>query len=390
MIGKETMTSRERMLTALNHGVPDRIPIDLGGFQTGIHKVAYKALLEYLGFEEEITILDPVQQLAVPSEQVLEKFHIDTRYITAHAPDSFKGCIKQNIREGRLWHDLEDEFGVIWSMPDDQMLYMDISFHPLADATLNDLIDYPFPDGSDPSRFTGVREIAMEIKQNTPYALSSGISGVTYEYCWYMRGLERWFIDMVENPEFCAKLLDKTAQYWVDWMVGFLGEVGDLLDIIMIGDDLAGQSGPLFSPKFYREFVRPRQHQVIDAIKEYTNAKIWYHTCGSCVEYIPDLIEMGVDILNPVQTSAKNMKPEMLKESFGEDIVFWGGGIDSQHILPFASRRQIRQEVKKNLEIFMPGGGYVFNNIHNIQAGVPAENIVAMYEAAYEFGFYDS
>jgi uroporphyrinogen decarboxylase len=390
MIGKETMTSRERMLTALNHGVPDRIPIDLGGFQTGIHKVAYKALLEYLGFDEEITILDPVQQLAVPSERVLEKFHIDTRYVIAHGPDSFKGGIELNKRDGRLWHDLKDEFGVIWSMPDDQNLFMDISYSPLADATINDLLDYPFPDGGDPSRFTGVREKALEIKQNTPYALSSGISGVVYEFCWYMRGLERWCIDMIENPEFCTALLDKTSQYWVDWMVGFLGEVGDLLDIIMIGDDLAGQGGPLFSPKFYREFVRPRQHRVIQTIKEHTNAKIWYHTCGSCVEYIPDLIEMEVDILNPVQTSAKNMKPEMLKEMFGKDIVFWGGGIDSQHILPFASQAEIRQEVQKNLEVFMPGGGYVFNNIHNIQAGVPAENIIAMYEAAYDFGFYHS
>jgi uroporphyrinogen decarboxylase len=388
MSGKETLTSRERMLTALNHRVPDRIPIDLGGFQTGIHIKAYQALLDYLGFEEEISVLDPVQQLAVPSERVLEKFHIDTRYVTAHGPDSFKGGIELNKRDGRLWHDLEDEFGVIWSMRDDQMLYMDISYHPLANATIKDLDDFPFPDGSDPSRFSGVREKALEIKKNTPYALSSGISGVTYEYCWYMRGLERWFMDMKKNPQFCAALLDKTSQYWVDWMVGFLGQVGDLLDIIMIGDDLAGQSGPLFSPAFYREIVRPRQHRVIQTIKEHTNAKIWYHTCGSCVEYIPDLIEMGVDILNPVQTSAKNMQPEMLKENFGKEIVFWGGGIDSQHTLPFATPVEIRQEVKNNLDTFMPGGGYVFNNIHNIQTGVPAENIVAMYAAAYEFGFY--
>jgi uroporphyrinogen decarboxylase len=388
MSGNETLTSRERMLTALNHRVPDRIPIDLGGFQTGIHIKAYKALLEYLGFEEEIIVLDPVQQLAVPSEQILERFHIDTRYVTAHAPDSFKGGIEINKRDGRVWHDLKDEFGVIWSMPDDQMLYMDISYHPLADANIEDLVDYPFPDGGDPSRFTGVREKALEIKENSPYALSSGISGVTYEFCWYMRGLERWLMDMIENPEFCAALLDKTSQYWVDWMVGFLGQVGDLLDIIMIGDDLAGQSGPLFSPTIYREIVRPRQHRVIQTIKEYTNAKIWYHTCGSCVEYIPDLIEMEVDILNPVQTSAKNMDPEMLKETFGNDIVFWGAGIDSQHTLPFSTPVEIRQEVKNNLETFMPGGGYVFNNIHNIQAGVPAENIVAMYEAAHEFGFY--
>ena len=388
MAGKETMTSRERVLTALRHEVPDRMPIDLGGFQTGIHRQAYQDLIDYLGFSETVDLLDPVQQLAVPSERVLEKFHMDIRYVTAHGPDSFKGGLEQNRRDGRLWHDLRDEFGVVWSMPADQMLYMDLSHHPLAHATLKDIADYPFPKGGDPSRFSGVRAKALELKTQTPYALSSGICGVTYEICWYMRGLERWFIDMKENPEFCEALIDRTAQYWVDWMKGFLGEVGDLLDVIMIGDDLAGQYGPLFSPAFYRRVVRPRQQRVIQTIKEHTQAKIWYHTCGGCLPYIPDLINMGVQILNPVQITARDMDPRSLKEKFGKDIVFWGGGMDSQHILPFATPAEVREEVRKNVEIFKAHGGYVFNNVHNIQAGVPPANIVAMYEAAYDFGFY--
>lgn len=389
MVHSEIFTSRERVNLALNHEEPDRIPIDLGGFQTGIHKKAYQSLIKYLGLEETLRDLDPVQGLVIPSEEVLKKFHADVRYISAHGPDSFHGGIEINQRDGKGWHDLRDEFGVVWSMPEDQMLYMDISHHPLANATIKDIENYPFPDGGDPTRFTGVREKALDMRQNTPYAISSGICGVTYEVCWYMRGLERWFMDMLDNPAFCEALIDRTAQYWVDWMKGFLGQTGDLLDIIMIGDDLAGQNGPLFSPKFYRKIVRPRQQRVIDTIKKYTKAKIWYHTCGDCSEYIPDLIEMGVDILNPVQISAKGMDPTKLKEKFGKDIVFWGGGIDSQRILPFASPEVIRAEVKKNIEIFKPGGGYVFNNVHNIQPGVPAENIVAMYEAAYEFGFYN-
>ena len=156
----------------------------------------------------------------------------------------------------------------------------------------------------------------------------------------------------------------------------------------MIGDDIAGQGGPLFSPEIYRKYIRPRQQRVIDTIKKHSQAKIWYHTCGNCIQYIPDLIEMGIDILNPVQISAKEMDPKILKEKFGKNIVFWGGGVDSQHVLPFASPEKIKEDVKINLEIFKPGGGYVFNNVHNIQADVPAENIVAMYEAAYENGFY--
>ena len=188
MSGKETLTSRDRLQRALNHEGPDRVPLDLGGFQTGIHKRAYAALLQHLGIEDEIRILDPVQQLAVPCEQVLQRFHIDTRYIGAHAPESFTGAIEQNVRNGQVWHDLKDEFGVVWSMPDEQQLFMDISHHPLADATIADLEDYPFPVGNDPTRFTGVRKQAQALRRDTSYGICTTISGVVYEVCWYMRG----------------------------------------------------------------------------------------------------------------------------------------------------------------------------------------------------------
>jgi uroporphyrinogen decarboxylase len=382
------MTSRERVLKALNHKVPDRVPIDLGGFQTGIHKKAYGELIAHLGITDEITVLDPVQQLAKPCEEVLERFNIDIRYVCAHAPDSFKGKIEQNTRRCKLWHDLKDEFGVVWSMPDDQQLYMDISHHPLADATIKDIEDYSFPDGGDPTRFTGVRRQALKLREETPYAISTGIGGVVYETCWYMRGMERWFMDMLENTDFCEALLEYMLKFWMDYYVGFMAEVGDIVDIVMIGDDLAGQQGPLFSPDFYRKFVKPRQKKLTQHIKSLTSAKIWYHTCGGCAQYIPDLIDNGVDILNPVQISAAKMDPQNLKNTFGKNIVFWGGGIDAQHILPFAKPDEVREHVRKNLEIFKQGGGYVFSNVHNIQVGVPVENIVAMYDAAYEFGFY--
>jgi len=385
----ETMTSRERVIKALNHEIPDRVPIDLGGFQTGIHKRAYAELLTYLGIEEKIVILDPVQQLAKPSEEVLRRFRVDTRYICAHGPDSFKGEIKQNARNGKLWHDLKDEFGVVWSMPDDQKLFMDISFHPLANASIEDVADYPWPRGNDTTRFSGVRDQALKLRQETPYAISTGISGVVYEICWYMRGLEQWFADMIENPAFCEVMLDQTLKFWMDYFNGFMAEVGDIINVVMIGDDLGGQSGPLFSPKFYREIVKPRQKKLIQHIKSLTPAKIWYHTCGSVKKLIPDLIDNGIDILNPVQTSADNMDARELKKKFGEKLSFWGGGIDAQHILPFAKPEEIKEHVRKNLEIFKPGGGYVFNNVHNIQYGIPAENITALFDAAYEFGFYD-
>ena len=388
MTDRETLNSRERLQRTLNHKIPDRIPLDLGGFQTGIHKRAYIELLDYLDMEDEIQILDPVQQLAKPSAQLLKRFHIDTRYIGAHEPENFDGKIEKVERKGELWSDLKDEFGVVWSMPEKQQLFMDISHHPLSTATLADLADYPFPIGNDPTRFTGVREEALRLRQDSPYGICTTISGVVYEVCWYMRGLERWFIDTIENPEFCELLLDKILQYWIDFETCLFGEIGDLVDVVMIGDDLAGQDGPLFSPDFYRRIVKPRQKKLVQHIKSLTNARIWYHTCGACSEYIPDLIDNGIDILNPVQISAKNMEPGILKQKYGDQLVFWGGGIDSQHTLPFATPQQVRIEVKNNLEFFKPRGGYVFNNVHNIQHGVPPENIVALYDAAYEFGFY--
>jgi len=385
---KETMTPRQRVLAAINHRTPDRVPIDLGGNQTGIHKFAYSALLERLGIQDDPVIMDAVQQLARPCEALLERFHVDTRYIAAGAAEGFNGDIVKRRRNGRLWHDLTDEFGVTWSMPDDRPFYMDISHHPLAKATIEDIAAYPFPKGDDPGRFAGLRQRALELRNQTPYAVVSGISGVVYEICWYLRGLEQWFMDMLTQPEFCEALLEQTLKFWLDWFRAFLDEVGDVVDVIMIGDDLAGQTGPLFRPEFYRTIVKPRHKRLVQYIRSRTAAKIWYHTCGSCVQYIPDLLDNGVDILNPVQISAKDMDPAALKERFGRQIVFWGGAIDAQHVLASASPETVRKHVRRNVEAWKPGGGYVFNNVHNIQAGVPPENIVALFDAAYEFGWY--
>jgi uroporphyrinogen decarboxylase len=197
-------------------------------------------------------------------------------------------------------------------------------------------------------------------------------------------------MDMLENPGFCEVLLDQMLQYWKDFYAGFLGEIGDVVDVVMIGDDLAGQNGPLFSPDFYRQIVKPRQKALVQHIKTLTKAKVWYHTCGACKAYISELVDNGVDILNPIQLSAEGMDPAELKSRFGKKIVFWGGAIDSQHVLPYASTNEIRSQVRKNLEILRSGGGYVFSTVHNIQADIPAQSIVALFDAAYDCGFYGS
>jgi len=196
-------------------------------------------------------------------------------------------------------------------------------------------------------------------------------------------------MDMIENPALCEALLDRTLEYWKDFYTGFLGAIGDLVDVVMIGDDLAGQRGPLFDPAFYRRVVKPRQKALVQHIKRLTKAKIWYHTCGACSVYIPELIDNGVDIVNPVQIGLEGMDPTDLKRQFGNQVCFWGGGIDAQHVLPFASPDEVREHVRRSMQAFKPGGGYVFNNVHNIQHGVPPENVVALFDAAREFGCYE-
>ena len=383
------MTSRERLLKTLRHETPDRVPIDLGGNQTGIHKNAYRNLIAHLGIREELCILDAVQQLAVPGEAVLERLRVDTRYVRAGAPASWKGGIVQAQRDGKLWHDLTDEFGIRWSMPDDTPYYMDISLHPLANATLADVKDFPWPKGDDPSRFAGLRERALQLKQETPYAVVTGISGVVYEICWYMRGLEQWFCDLMTQPEFCEAMLEQTLKFWLDWFRLFLDEVGDLVDVIMIGDDIAGQNGPLFNPQLYHRLVKPRHKRLVQYLRSRTNARIWYHTCGACSDFIPDLLDNGIHILNPVQTSARNMNPADLKRRFGGELAFWGGGCDAQRVLSRGTPAEVAASVRENVEALKPGGGYVFNNVHNIQGEVPPENILALFDTAYESGFYD-
>ncbi len=382
------MTARERLLLALNHREPDRVPIDLGGNQSGIHRFAYQRLVDLLGLKEEIVIMDLVQQLALPSEAVLERLHVDTRYVRAKGAAGFDARAVKREREGRTWHDFTDEFGVTWSMPEDSPRYFDITHSPLAGLSLDEIKAYPFPRGDDPTRFEGLREEALRIRRDTPCAVISGISGVVYEICWYMRGLENLFADMIERPQVLEAIIDRTLQFWLDWFRLFLDEAGDIVDVIMIGDDLAGQKGPLFSPAIYRSIVKPRQKRLVQYIRSRTKAKIWYHSCGSVLEYIPELIDNGVDALNPVQLSARGMDPGELKKAFGEEICFWGGGIDSQHVLPHASPDEVREQVRRNLGIFKPGGGYVFANVHNIQADVPPGNVIAMFDAAHECGQY--
>lgn len=382
------MSSRQRVLKTLRHEEPDRVSIDLGGWVTSIHKRAYTNLRNYLGLEEKkIELKDWVQQLSYLDEDVLERLGIDTRYVRAGAPEAESWQLK--YEEDENYRYITDGWGVKRAMPKEGGLYYDIVESPLKDANVEDLEKYEWPDPIDPGFTKGIAEKAKRLKE-TDYAVVGDFNFESwYENCWYMRGFAQWYMDMYQNPEFVEALLDKTAELHMKFMDKMLDAVGEHIDVIMQGDDLAVQDGPAMSLDMYRRFIKPRQEKIFDLIKQKTEAKLLYHCCGSVRSFIPDLIDIGVDAINPVQVSAKGMDTKELKREFGDKVSFWGA-IDTQRVLPFGNVDEVKKEVERRIDDLAPGGGYVLSAVHNIQADVPPENIMAMYNTAKKYGKYEN
>jgi uroporphyrinogen decarboxylase len=377
------LKSSERINLSLNFLEPDKVPIDMGGTQTGIHRTAYENLLKYLGLEDEIKIIDVNQQLAKPSEEILKFLNIDTRYVIPCQNIELK-----EVKPGYIGY--KDIWGVIRGDKKEKkdILYFDIIENPLASAKINDLDYYDWPNPNDEKLFEYTKKEAKKLKESSGYAIVSKTVGVIFEACWKMRGMENFLIDLITDRPFAEKMLDIMTQYQVDYCEGYLKAAGEYLDVIFTGDDLGMQNGPIISPKIYRELIKPRQKIIFDKIHSLTKAKICYHTCGSVLDFIDDFIDVGIDFLNPVQTSALNMEPDILKSRFKNRIGFWGGGVDTQKVFPFGNRKDVIKDVKMRLKAFMPGGGFVFNSIHSIQPDVRAENIVAAFKTANDFGKY--
>jgi uroporphyrinogen decarboxylase len=203
-----------------------------------------------------------------------------------------------------------------------------------------------------------------------------------------LRGWDRFMMDLMAEPALAQAVLEKALAHHLDNLARMLDAVGGYIHVVMIADDLGSQNGPLISPKLYQKMIKPYHRQLIEFIKARSGLPVFLHNCGSIYRILPDLVEIGVDILNPVQFTARDMQPERLKGEFGKDLVFWGGGADTQNVLPFGTPAQVREHVRRQIEIFAPGGGFVFNPVHNIQAAVPPENVIAMYETALEYGKY--
>lgn len=386
----ETWTSRSRVEAALNHREPDRVPYDLGGtILTGINQHAYRRLRRCLGLPDaEIQIEDMHQQLAQVHEDVKARLKVDVWGLN---PGKVPGATPPPWTEGD-YHKIIDEWGIEWWMPVEGGFYYDMRRHPLADIdTVAGLEKSKWPDPVHPARFKGLAERADVLmnQRQVAYVLGRNAPGV-WEISLWMRGFENFFCDMVERPAFAEALMDKICEIKMRYWARALEVLGPNVMMISEADDLASQSKCLCSPAMYRRFIKPRHTRLFAFIKKHAKVpvKIFYHSCGAVAPLIPDLIESGIDILNPVQVSAAGMDTRELKQRFGQDLTFYGGGVDTQRVLPRGTPQEVKDEVRRRIDDLAPGGGFIFNTVHNIQADVPPENIVAMWEALQEYGVY--
>jgi len=391
------MTSRERVIATLRYEEPDKVPIDLGAMgSTGIMAIAYNRLKKELGLNEETTIISDLnQQLAEPEQALLEYFEIDVislensfnviddDWIGWHLPDGSYANIRKNNLPTR------NESG--WILTDGDRIKSRMMPSSLYFESCNPILEHAESD-NDLNKYQGsfftdehllnLERKAKRLYEETGYAVMGGFGGSIVEEAEVLRGWSNFMMDLLENPEFAELLMQKILDVHLVNLEGYLQAVGPYIQIIQMGDDLGAQNAPQISPDLYRTLVKPYHKKLYDYVKNNSDLYLFMHSCGSVYDLIPDFIDTGVDILNPVQFSAAKMDSRRLKSEFGNKITFWGGGIDTQHLLPFGNPEEIARQVEEQINIFSPGGGYVFAAVHNIQANVPVDNILAVYNTA--------
>ena len=409
------MTSRERILSAISHKQPDRVPVDLGATpSSGISVVAWHNLVRHLGIKQHNNVYDVIQEVTQPEMELLDLFRVDVldvgRYFNS-SPD--------------YWHKLELMKGYPglypkWfnpeKQPDGSFLVAGktgefIGKMPLG-ATFFDQVIFPYVDGY-PSDYKNIshdmlrvswggfgfppfdrineknfwktlRETIIKERSKTDKAFLIGVGCNLFEWGTFLRRIDNFLMDLYLDPANVHRLLDKLMEMHMDFLSKVCESVGDIVEIIKFGDDLGTNTGPFMPPEIYNEFFGPRHKILCDYVKANSTAHTMLHCCGGIYELIPELIEAGFEILNPVQINAVNMEPERLKKEFGKDLTFWGGGCNTQSILNQATPKQVKDHVRRNIEVFSKGGGFVFTTVHNIMPDVPPQNIVAMYEAVME------
>jgi uroporphyrinogen decarboxylase len=393
------MNHRERVIAAIRHQEPDRLPIDLGAMRsTGIMAMTYARLKEQLGIAEgDVYVFDTGQQLAFVEEPVRQRFGLDVVILDRGLlagwrdytlPDGTLAKICATFRtepDGEGGEYALDESGRRVAHRPASSYYFDGIYRPLADATSEaDLDQFDWPVATDEA-LTELQNEARRLFEETDYAILGSFGGAFLEGGQGLRGWAEFMMDLAGNRPFAEALLDRLLDTYLRNVELYLEAVGDYIQVIQMGGDLGTQSGPQIRPQMYYDIIQPRQKALWGRIHELKpDVAVFIHCCGSIYDLIPGFIDAGLDILNPVQISAKGMDPERLKREFGDELCFWGGGCDTQQVLPFATPEEVYEHTRRNVEIFKPGGGFVFCQVHNIQANVPPENIVAMVEAVHD------
>lgn len=379
------MAARDRVLAALGHQEPDRIPFDLGGTTvTGIHVTAYRALRAHMGLPAvEVRVDDLVEQLAVVDDDAAERLGPDCARLAPGLPSTYERRFEE--REGYRW--FADEWGIVWRMPLEGGYFYDMAGHPLAGAeSIADLEAYRWPDPTDPGRFAGLRERAAALRAGgKAVVLAPHCVGPTEMHA-FLRGWRQYYADFVQNRGLVEYLLDRVVEHKMAYWERALQEVGDLVDVVVEADDVAGQDRLLMSPQMFRTLLKPRYARLFGFIHDHTPARLFLHSCGAVRPVIGDLIDCGLEVLNPVQKSAAGMDLRELKREFGQHLTFWGGGVDTQRVLAAGTPAQVREDVRQSIEALAPGGGFVFATVHNTQANVAPENWMAMWETLQELG----
>ena len=399
------MTSRARVLAALNHCPPDRVPVDLSGHRSsGIAALAYPKLRAFLGLPAvPVRVYDVVQQLAVVDEDVLERFSVDTielgrgfalrdsdwsPWTLPDGTECFVPAWTGIERAENRWI-IRSESGTILAHMPDGALYFEQTYFPLAQeggpATVREALAESMwtaiasPPG--PVDADALRKGAVKLRAETDRAIIGLFGGNLFEIGQFCYRNDGFMMMLAAEPEKAHAFLDELMEIHLDNLDRFLGAVGDCIDIILFGDDLGMQTGPMMSPQMYCEFFKPRHSVLWNRAKELADVKVMLHCCGGVRELLPHLIEAGLDAINPVQISCAGMNAAELKAEFGSDITFWGGGCDTRDVLPNGTPEQVAQHVKEQVATLSPGGGFVFQQVHNILANVPAKNITAMFDA---------
>jgi uroporphyrinogen decarboxylase len=361
-----------------------------GTVLTGINMIAYVALRDYLGMPPiEPTIVDVVQQLAQVDDDVMDRLGVDVRNVAPRSSATYRIEIKD--MEGGNYTYFYDEYGIGWRMPKVGGLYYDMFDHPLGGHIDESNIDrYVLPDPKDSARFAGLREAAERVIREERRALIVGnLSAGIFEMYLWTRGFLDGYADFVGKPARSQKIMHRFLDLQLAYWEKMFDVLGDMIDVVQLADDFAGQNDMFISPSSYRRYLKPLHKELFDFIHSRCSAKIFLHSCGSIRKVIPDLIEIGLDIINPVQVSAAGMDSAELKREYGRDLTFWGGGVDTQRAFnENHTPQEVREDVKRRITDLMPDGGFVFATVHNILHNVPPENIMAMWETLQEYGAY--